>query len=456
MNIINDKMTTSTKKNNAQIDANNKKRFKEWMKNIAKKRNDKAYATKRGTQYASGLKTVAENFPEAITPYSSIFTITDIDSFNEIDIRIRGNERFKSINGDNHNIFSSALDRYRDFLIYLNTSDENMNENNSLGVNSSPNNGQFPRNRIYFGAPGTGKSYTLNEQKKALLKNEGDYERVTFHPDYSYAHFVGTYKPMPEGKDITYSYVPGPFLRTYVKARNTPHTPVLLVIEEINRANVAAVFGDVFQLLDRDKDGVSEYPIHASEDIKKYLQDEFEKHSKDKVNPEEYEIIRIPANMYIWATMNSADQGVFPMDTAFKRRWDFIYRGIDEGDKAEAFETKITLGKDDCERTVKWNDLRKAINRKLLEYNVNEDKLMGPYFIQPDISSDEFVRVFKNKVIMYLFEDAARQKRRDLFSGCGDAAKLYSGICEEFEKKGVFIFCDSISREFGERMEETE
>lgn len=439
---------TPTEKKNDKTDTNNKIQFKKWMVNTAKKRNDEPYATKRGIQYASGLKTVAEKFPGALTPYSSIFTISDIDSFNKINIRIRRDERFKSINSDNHNLLSSALDRYREFLIYLNKSNENMN--NSLGENSPPNNEQFPRNCIYFGAPGTGKSYTLNEQKKSLLKNEDDYERVTFHPDYSYAHFVGTYKPVPDGKYITYAYVPGPFLRTFVKARSNPYTPVLLVIEEINRANTAAVFGDVFQLLDRDKDGASEYPIHASEDIKKYLKGELGGETED------YEIIRIPANMYIWATMNSTDQGVFPMDTAFKRRWDFIYRGIDEGDNAEAFLKEITLGEAKNKRTIKWNDLRKAINNKLLEYNVNEDKLMGPYFIQPDISSNEFIRVFKNKVIMYLFEDAARQKRRDLFSGCGDAAKLYSKICEEFEEKGVFIFCDSISRKFEERMEGAE
>ena len=138
---------------------------------------------------------------------------------------------------------------------------------------------------------------------------------MTFHPDYSYANFVGTYKPVPckdsDGKDaITYSYVPGPFMRTYVKALQNSRTdapkPFLLVIEEINRANVAAVFGDVFQLLDRGDDEVSEYPIQASEDIKKYLAGEL------GGNPDDYAEIRIPDNMFIWATMNSADQGRIP------------------------------------------------------------------------------------------------------------------------------------------------
>ena len=316
----------------------------------------------------------------------------------------------------------------------------------------------FERNRILFGAPGTGKSFTLNREKDLLLTDGGEYERVTFHPDYSYANFVGTYKPVPckdsDGKDaITYSYVPGPFMRTYVKALQNSRTdapkPFLLVIEEINRANVAAVFGDVFQLLDRGDDEVSEYPIQASEDIKKYLAGEL------GGNPDDYAEIRIPDNMFIWATMNSADQGVFPMDTAFKRRWDFTYLGIDDSE-AGIVGKKVVLGQGDYRRIVEWNALRKAINNELLTYKVNEDKLMGPYFISrknlPEgemIDSAVFTRIFKNKVIMYLFDDAAKQKRITLFGGCDEKAKnQYSKICREFDTKGVYIFCEGISSQF--------
>ena len=316
----------------------------------------------------------------------------------------------------------------------------------------------YPRNRILFGAPGTGKSFTLNHEKDLLLADGGEYERVTFHPDYSYANFVGTYKPVPckdsDGKDtITYSYVPGPFMRTYVKALQNSRTdapkPFLLVIEEINRANVAAVFGDVFQLLDRGDDEVSEYPIQASEDIKKYLAGEL------GGNPDDYAEIRIPDNMFIWATMNSADQGVFPMDTAFKRRWDFTYLGIDDSE-AGIVGKKVILGQGDYRRIVEWNALRKAINNELLTYKVNEDKLMGPYFISkknlPEgemIDPAVFTRIFKNKVIMYLFDDAAKQKRITLFGGCDEKAKnQYSKICREFDTKGVYIFCEGISSQF--------
>ena len=398
----------------------------------------------------------------------------------------------------------------------------------------------FSRNRILFGAPGTGKSFTINRDRMELLgkDNEDDYERVTFHPEYSYANFVGTYKPVmvddsaeiislatekevlavltdetktaqekydqlyerfkgdgltrlplllglytdesfktrkADGsdaagdnsvernhgrairpyvnlskptngkKDISYEYVPGPFMRMYVKALKNSKTdnikPFLLIIEEINRANVAAVFGDVFQLLDRGDDFVSEYPIQATEDIKKYLAKEL------GGNPDDYNKIKIPDNMFIWATMNSADQGVFPMDTAFKRRWDFTYLGIDDND--QDLQGKYVYLADDKSQKVEWNKLRKAINNFLAKEKINEDKQLGPYFISrsivvpkdsEEIDRDRFINTFKNKVIMYLFEDAAKQKRPRLFEGCFQNSSRYSEICREFEAKGVGIF----------------
>ena len=316
----------------------------------------------------------------------------------------------------------------------------------------------FEYNRIAFGAPGTGKSWTINKDLGTLIgkDNETDYERVTFHPDYSYANFVGTYKPTPcyeEGKNsITYKYVPGPFMRVYVKALKNASTlnvkPYVLVIEEINRANVAAVFGDVFQLLDRDEKGVSEYPIEASEDIKNFLAAEL------GGSPDDYAKIRIPNNMFIWATMNSADQGVFPMDTAFKRRWDFTYIGINKED-GDISGKYVTLGKD-SDQKVEWNKLRKAINNFLAKSKINEDKQLGPYFIPrkivvpengDEIKRDVFINTFKNKVIMYLFEDAAKQKRSSIFAGCNDKCNRYSEICDEFDNKGIKIFHNDIVSE---------
>ncbi len=294
------------------------------------------------------------------------------------------------------------------------------------------------RNIIYFGAPGTGKSYILNQDKYDLLEdNEENYERVTFHPDYSYANFVGTYKPVPEGNSITYKYVPGPFMRIVKKAINNPSEPYLLIIEEINRANVAAVFGDVFQLLDRTEEYESEYPIEASEDMKTYL-------NQDK--------IILPSNLFIWATMNSADQGVFPMDTAFKRRWDFKYFSINNNED-EIENTYVIINN----KKLNWNGLRKQINAELLSYKLNEDKLLGPFFafnefMNKEIPLKDFKDIFKNKIIMYLFEDAARSRRNELFRGaCNikDTKNItYSEICELIDEDKILeIFPDSFQED---------
>lgn len=322
---------------------------------------------------------------------------------------------------------------------------------------SNPNN--FPMNRVYFGAPGTGKSNALEKDRMMLLTGptaEEDYERVTFYPNYSYSNFVGTYKPVSvfdNGEEkVTYQFVPGPFMRIYAKALINSRTanvrPFLLIVEEINRANAAAVFGDFFQLLDRPGK-YSEYKITPSEDIKKYLADEL------RLYPHDIKELKIPDNLFIWATMNSADQGVQPLDSAFKRRWDFKYMDVD----ANKFElTNIPFpATGGTTVLIEWNKVREAINNVLSACNVNEDKLLGPYYISgdaifcdarddstPSTSTDAknpnlFVEAFENKVLMYLFEDAGKRCRDQLFPGCPERTR-YSSILNCFREKGLAIF----------------
>ena len=197
---------------------------------------------------------------------------------------------------------------------------------------------------IYYGAPGTGKSYKIKEQLDGVAK-ENIY-RTTFHPDSDYSTFVGAYKPtrgkrplyglfgketvrLNDGEDlsedtITYDFIPQAFLNAYMQAYRKPNENVYLIIEEINRGNCAQIFGDLFQLLDRNEKGFSEYTIKADADLKAFLEKEMGEGS-DAIKDGE---LCLPSNLYIYATMNTSDQSLFPIDSAFKRRWDWEYEPI--------------------------------------------------------------------------------------------------------------------------------
>lgn len=313
-------------------------------------------------------------------------------------------------------------------------------------------NSNLSRNTIIFGAPGTGKSYKIAKKLEEIDKNR--YERVTFYRDYTYSQFVGTYKPIADDGEITYGFVPGPFLRILVKAlksgMSSKPESYYLIIEEINRADAASVFGDVFQLLDRNEYGESEYHINISNDVKKYLMMEFGGKLED------YSELKIPNNMFIWATMNSADQGVFPMDTAFKRRWNFEYLGVDDneffidekGKKLESQSCTFVVNGE----AIEWNVFRRALNAKLSSENigVNEDKLLGPFFIKVSgLDKVDIIDVICDKVIMYLFDDAVKTRRKLFFSGCSEEnINRYSMVCSEFKKKGLDVFGKEFKKEY--------
>lgn len=305
----------------------------------------------------------------------------------------------------------------------LNSYNEEPKETDTLNAQQ-----EQPRNRILFGAPGTGKSYHLKKQTEDLPQNR--VERVTFHPEYTYFDFVGSYKPVMVKKNedelIAYRFEAGPFAKMLKQALlHKDDEYYYLIIEEINRARAAAVFGDLFQLLDRDSEGRSEYGITPSRDLANYLTEKNE--DGDGVNLENGKL-HLPKNFFIWATMNSADQGVFPLDTAFKRRWSFEYIPIDHN------ENKIsgTYG-------ARWNTIRKHVNVLLQRAGINEDKQLGAFFLKGEELANEqrFQNAIEEKVIMYLYEDAARHQRRDIFK---DDKARFSDLCKQFDGTAGSIF----------------
>lgn len=290
--------------------------------------------------------------------------------------------------------------------------------------------------QIYYGAPGTGKSKTI----KDLTFGESVI-RTTFHPDSDYASFVGTYKPITEevvlrdcnGKKvideetnevvkeerIAYKFIPQAFLEAYVEAwkKLGSSKKQFLIIEEINRGNCAQIFGDLFQLLDRNEYGFSDYPIVADKDMQKYLEKEFEGWeitNKDEINQlygeanmvnliMKGERLVLPSNLYIWATMNTSDQSLFPIDSAFKRRWDWKYVPIREGRDKETnahLNWYINTG----DKQYKWWAFISKVNELIGSLTNSEDKKLGYFFCKAkdgEIDADLFV----SKVIFYLWND---------------------------------------------------
>ena len=290
--------------------------------------------------------------------------------------------------------------------------------------------------QIYYGAPGTGKSKAI----KDLTFGE-DVIRTTFHPDSDYASFVGTYKPITEevvlrdcnGKKvideetgkvvkedrISYKFIPQAFLEAYVEAwkKLGSGKKQYLIIEEINRGNCAQIFGDLFQLLDRNEYGFSDYPIVADKDMQKYLEKEFagwEITNKDEINQlygeanmvnliMKGERLVLPSNLYIWATMNTSDQSLFPIDSAFKRRWDWKYVPIREGRDKETnapLNWYINTGN----KQYDWWSFISKVNELIGSLTNSEDKKLGYFFCKAkdgEIDADLFV----SKVIFYLWND---------------------------------------------------
>lgn len=384
--------------------------------------------------------------PKSVNNYSdfkrineTIAKIKGVDSFDiyscvhtkelqDIIDSLNNNEEFKQYEKTGSYQYSNALKTYMRFLCA-----KEIFSNEAKKVKTPSN---LTLQQIYYGAPGTGKSKTI----KDLTFGE-DVIRTTFHPDSDYASFVGTYKPITEevvlrdcyGKKvideetnevvkeerIAYKFIPQAFLEAYVEAwkKLGSSKKQYLIIEEINRGNCAQIFGDLFQLLDRNEYGFSDYPIVADKDMQKYLEKEFagwEITNKDEINQlygeanmvnliMKGERLVLPSNLYIWATMNTSDQSLFPIDSAFKRRWDWKYVPIREGRDKETnapLNWYINTG----DKQYNWWSFISLVNKLIGSLTNSEDKKLGYFFCKAkdgEINADLFV----SKVIFYLWND---------------------------------------------------
>lgn len=274
-------------------------------------------------------------------------------------------------------------------------------------------------NTLLYGVPGAGKSYTIEHE---YIKKGNPYERLVFHPDYTYSDFVGQILPVVKedkqgNKNVSYEFTAGPFTTILKEAYTNPKVEHFLIIEEINRGNAPAIFGEIFQLLDRKTKidinnddgfpvGTSEYEI-SNADIARF------------VYGDEHHKIRIPSNLSIIGTMNTSDQNVFPLDTAFQRRWDMrLIENVFKKDDEELATTTI------LDTSVTWKKFCETINNIILDKNVlmtsSEDKRLGTHFIhisdlKPEQADERHKRLFPEKVIKYLWDDAFKFTREEIF-----------------------------------------
>lgn len=342
----------------------------------------------------------------------------------------------------------------KEYISYMNMADTpyNVVEFNKEEADKIKTNLEiYPLQQIYYGAPGTGKSFDVNNITKGYSTI-----RTTFHPDSDYSTFVGAYKPTMEEtpvygaqgvevakeKRITYTYVKQAFLKAYLgawqkyaKCGETAE-PQFLVIEEINRGNCAQIFGDLFQLLDRGDNGFSTYPIEADSDLQSEIKAAFADGGEYALENEltvdsvveEYKsnyretlsadiknghVLLLPNNLYIWATMNTSDQSLFPIDSAFKRRWDWRYVKIADAGKG----WKIQCGNEYCD----WWKFVEEINKRIAKETSSDDKKLGYFFCKPTKDSDVIKEnTFVGKVLFYLWNDVFKDGDVSLFKVSDD------------------------------------
>ena len=364
--------------------------------------------------------------PEKWKDIKSIFDIDSSERIKEIYLELIDDNEFNKVDSQQASQYfrSNAIKHYYCFLkareVVLGKSDSQ-----HAVVDVSPEfyqrNDKQSLQQIFYGAPGTGKSHAVKMETEAWEKR-GRVVRTTFHPDSDYSTFVGAYKPTTESVQrydinnkpmtrdgvpvmeqiITYEFVEQAFLQAYIDAWKNRDEPEFLIIEEINRGNCAQIFGDLFQLLDRGNDGYSEYAIRADKDLQKHLCKAFEDvEIADYPNVKTGKELLLPGNLYIRATMNTSDQSLFPIDSAFKRRWDWKYVPITKGnDNGTELNWMIEVDGNQYD----WWTFVRTINKHVFDTTNSEDKQLGFFFCKAMdniISAETFVC----KVIFYLWND---------------------------------------------------
>ena len=388
-------------------------------------------------------------------------------------------------------VYKTAAERTAAFVSML---DWSKKEKEHFLTNTKPqSNKAFPLQQIYYGAPGTGKSFDIDRITKTYSTI-----RTTFHPDSDYSTFVGAYKPtmtkskvygaqgpvLDNGSEveenrITYTFIKQAFLKAYLGAwkkyadGGDEVQPQFLVIEEINRGNCAQIFGDLFQLLDRSSNGFSTYPIEADADLQKEIENAFSEEDEYKIEGDldvagavkgytsnygkslsedikSGRVLLLPNNLYIWATMNTSDQSLFPIDSAFKRRWDWKYVRITNGyerDEQGEFRTdeqgnRIPLNwkiKADNNTEVDWWAFVQAIDNEIADKTDSDDKKLGYFFCKPQGDSKTIdVETFVGKVIFYLWNDVFKDEDADIFKLSADKA-TFDQFYTEDTKTGFTI-----------------
>ncbi len=358
--------------------------------------------------------------------------ITKKDARYQVLLDLINNPQFKTRNGwDNLHLLTYSDSEESNFL--------NDASSNSVEINENLRE-KGGENIILYGVPGSGKSHTIRIK---YPQNEYIFEKLVFHPDYSYSDFVGQIMPIVKDEIVSYEFIPGPFTNILKKAYNNPSRKYVLVIDEINRGNAPAIFGEVFQLLDRDKDGNSNYAINNDNIAKIVYEGDTQRH------------IKIPSNLWIIATMNTSDQNVFTLDTAFQRRFSMqlirnsFDKNKEEFESEEKYnEYKNFIDKKILNTDVTWQKFCKTINSIISKSNndINsmEDKRLGVFFVKTDdLESKE---KFAHKVLKYLWDDVFKFDKDKLFNKnkYHTLEEVIKGFVDEDGKSQFDIFIDDI------------